>query len=1325
MDINGTFADDLIVGTDGPDVIRGDWGNDVILAGAGHDIVYGGQGDDIIEGGDGNDTLNDEEGEDKLYGGNGDDTLLSQFGSGGWDLLDGGSGDNLFLITRFGTFGHVRASGQSGIDSFTIADGTGSIFEIDAGGGNDNVSVQNLAPASNLSVMLGAGADMLSIVAPSTGRITVGDFEAGDGGDRIEWMSYLQPNLSNYDRVSNIFATGHARLVQNGADTLVQIDRDAAGGTFGWWTLVTLRSVDASTLTGYNLGGYNPDGSVLAGIVLAGTAGADRMHGTMSADTLEGQGGRDIAYGGGGDDVVRGGAGADTLYGHYGNDLLEGGDDNDVLDDGHGNDKVYGEGGNDQITNTASGNDLLDGGAGNDVITVSRVGALADSVTIFGGADIDRISIASQTASSFTADAGSGDDRVNVNALFGSLMLTLGTGSDRLVLNLPSTPAYNQWGAITITDFETGNAGDVFDFAGFLRFAVPNWDQVTNPFSNGLARLVQSGNDLLFQISNTGNPANFKTIVTFQNQAAANFTAWNTYGWPADGSPPPGLLLTGTASGDSIEGTAGNDTIEGLGGLDILSGGAGDDTIRGGDQNDTLQGGAGNDLLEGGAGNDSLRGDAGNDQVHGGEGDDTITSNGGTDSLFGEGGDDRFNVNGLVLEADGGTGQDIFEIWLTEPATTGTMTIRGGDGDDLVYHVSAALADFVIDMGAGNDSVWLASDRDSVVTLGAGIDRIGFQFGPPTAPRGVIEIRDFQTGDGGDFLAAESLIGFVEGLAEGASAFSNGSARLVQQGDDTLFQVDADGAGSQYGYVTAAIFRDTLASSFTRGNLGYGTDGADLLRLDIPWGLEARGAGGDDIFFLGAEFGADDYLDGDSGFDSVILQGDYSTGFAFEESSLIEVERLVLLSGSDSSFGGSGAASYQYLLSLHDENLETGQVLEVDFSGLLVGENVIFDGSLESDARLRIIGGAGEDAIFGGSGDDDIGGGAGDDLIDGGAGADALKGGSGDDLYAVDAQDTVVELAGEGIDTITTFLGDPSNYSQMYTLPDNVENLIGTAASGQGVYGNALDNHIRMAGGNDLVVLDGGGNDRVESGGGADYLYFGGSFTNADSVDGGAGSDTVGLVGNYTIRFDADDLVSVEKLAVYSSGDAAAPAGYDLTMIDSNVAAGQTLTVIAQSLQAGELLRFNGSAETNGSFNVKGGRGGDTITGGAGNDILWGNLGADTLKGGGGADVFIYQSAAESHAAARDLILDFAQGDRVGLLAIDADGNAANGDSRFAFIGSDAFHNVAGELRVTQDSTYNRAWLVEGDTNGDGTADFSLYVVAQPGQAIGANDFLL
>jgi Ca2+-binding RTX toxin-like protein len=256
-----------------------------------------------------------------------------------------------------------------------------------------------------------------------------------------------------------------------------------------------------------------------------------------------------------------------------------------------------------------------------------------------------------------------------------------------------------------------------------------------------------------------------------------------------------------------------------------------------------------------------------------------------------------------------------------------------------------------------------------------------------------------------------------------------------------------------------------------------------------------------------------------------------------------------------------------------------------------------------------------------------------------------------------------------------------------------------------------------------LVVLQDGGNDNVSGGAGDDFLYWGNAFTNGDKADGGLGFDSVGLLGTYTLAFDAGDLVSIEKLAVYSSGDAAAPNSYSLTMNDGNVAAGQKMMVVAQSLQAGEAFSFNGSAETDGSFNIRGGQGGDMITGGAKADTIYGNLGADALKGGAGSDEFEYRSTAESRLGSADTILDFAKGDKINLIAIDADGNAANGDSKFTWLGAGAFTGHAGELRVSQHPQYAQAWVVEADTNGDSVADFVLYLAAPAGFLPDKSDF--
>lgn len=124
-------------------------------------------------------------------------------------------------------------------------------------------------------------------------------------------------------------------------------------------------------------------------------------------------------------------------------------------------------------------------------------------------------------------------------------------------------------------------------------------------------------------------------------------------------------------------------------------------------------------------------------------------------------------------------------------------------------------------------------------------------------------------------------------------------------------------------------------------------------------------------------------------------------------------------------------------------------------------------------------------------------GGAGNDMLDGGAGNDTMLGGAGNDTYIVDStSDVVTESANGGTDTILVAIN-------RYSLGAEVENLTYTGKDGFTGTGNALNNIITGAVGDDK--LNGGnGNDTLLGGAGGDTLI---GSSGVDMLTGGEGKD--------------------------------------------------------------------------------------------------------------------------------------------------------------------------------------------------------------------------
>ncbi|HEY0311914.1 MAG TPA: M10 family metallopeptidase C-terminal domain-containing protein [Allosphingosinicella sp.] len=353
-------------------------------------------------------------------------------------------------------------------------------------------------------------------------------------------------------------------------------------------------------------------------------------------------------------------------------------------------------------------------------------------------------------------------------------------------------------------------------------------------------------------------------------------------------------------------------------------------------------------------------------------------------------------------------------------------------------------------------------------------------------------------------------------------------------------------------------------------------------------------------------------------------------------------------------YGGGGWVSYAYGI----------------YGGFTIANGVTIENATSDAGNDTLIGNDVANILSAGAGTDTLTGNGGDDTLDGGTGADHMEGGLGNDIYLVDdAGDVVVENGGEGSDTVRTTLAT-------YTLPDNVETLVYTGTGNFTGTGNATDDDITSAGGNDYLDLSQGGADVATTGAGGDAVYFGAAFGAGDRVDGGAGADTVGIRGDYTgpnkVTIAAGQLVNVETLSIMTSLGAT-PTGYDITWQDGNLAANQKMAIYAGNLQAGENVTFDGSAETHGYFVMYGGLGTDNLKGGALSDGFYFGPGkftqADQVDGGGGSQ----------NQLGLDGSYDFSSGSALGTFG----GNFTNIQTIVLYGGDSVYNIVTNDAAVT------------------------------------------
>ncbi|WP_439594812.1 FG-GAP-like repeat-containing protein [Falsiroseomonas sp.] len=367
----------------------------------------------------------------------------------------------------------------------------------------------------------------------------------------------------------------------------------------------------------------------------------------------------------------------------------------------------------------------------------------------------------------------------------------------------------------------------------------------------------------------------------------------------------------------------------------------------------------------------------------------------------------------------------------------------------------------------------------------------------------------------------------------------------------------------------------------------------------------------------------------------------------------------------------------------------------------------------------------------------------GDDTLSGSLGEATLVGGTGNDTYRVDsAGDVVIELADEGEDRVLASLD--------WTLGAATEHLTLTGTAALRGTGNGLDN--RIAGNAGDNALDGGaGNDTLWGGAGKDVLTGGTgadrfAFTAAsDSAPTPAGRDVitdwgVGDVIDLT-GFDADlTQAGVQAFAFHgvTSSMQTARAGelwvyvfggetYLIGGIDGDRARDFQIEITGLHRLNAESFAGLGAflADTGQDNTLWGSERADRLSGGGGDDLLIGGGGKDVLTGGEGRDIFAWRHESEcgTTTGSRDVVTDFAAGDRIDLSALDADATQ-DGRQGFTWLGqltpSAGAVMGAGQIGFHH---YKGNTFVDIGLDGDGIRDMTIELGGT--KSLSLTDFIL
>jgi Ca2+-binding RTX toxin-like protein len=1187
---------------------------------------------------------------------------ITRLGTTGNDTMSGDTGAPDYQDRLYGLQGDDKLSG--GLDNDTLVGSTGNDslsggFNNDSLDGFDGADSVN-GDSGNDTITAGEGDDFI------VGGLGNDSLDAGGGND-LFFVS------------SSIDGVFYDTYVGGSGNDTIQTDQNL------YLESISGVEVIQTALTGLKLQ-FSANGNTadLTGVNLTNFHEVDLGAG---GDTLTDGADGHYLRGEDGDDLILGVDGGDSLQGDGGADTLDGGAGDDVI----------------LFNGSAGGFDNVEGGSGVDVVTVAANGTVIGLHQISG---VEAIDLGSFTGVSLSGGAAGDDIDLSGATIFGALTIDAGSGSDLVFATQDADTINGGDGADQIAggggdDVVDGGVGtDSVYFSGAstdysvsigatvtvtdLRAGAPDGvDVLTNVerlvFTDGYVVVSAGSNTAPSAPADLNGAANSVSEAATVGTVVAGLTIGAT---DADAGDTIRYELVGDAGGRfAINAETGEVTVANPALLDYETAASHDIQVRAFDGADyssvttfTIQVAnappttpsdndpATNTVSENAAGGTVVAGlSVTAPDPHGGSTVFSLTNDAGG----------RFVINattGVVSVAMGA-------VLDYETATSHSITVQASDG------LATSSASFTVNLtnvvesqsytgGSGADTLNQAASGDNWTVIGAaGNDKLTTGGGTDTLTGGAGD--DTQDGGAGDDLflvggtgdgfdsitgglGGDTLAATADNTAIGVKGLSG--VEVITSGGFNGVTLIGSNSGENLNLAGATLTGIGLIDTSYGSDTVVGSSGGDTIAASFS-DDNLSGGDGDDLFLVAATPGVDIYAGG-NGADTIAASAN-SVAIGIKSISGVEVI---------SSGGFSGVTI------VGSSTSDTINLTGVALSGI---------GPIDAGAANdTVVGTAGGESIVGGAGDDSLSGADGDDvfLVATGAGYDAIDGGSGADTIAASANSAVIALSRlVGVEAIT------ANGFTGVTVAGSVNNDLldfsglTLTSIGQIDGGSGADTLIGTGGGDTLV---GGNSDDSLSGGGGDDVFRYGAISNGmDNVDGGGGSDTIAATANNSVI----GLRAVTGVEAITSG------GFTGVSLGGTTGADQ--------------LDLTGITVT-GVTRIDLGSGNDTVVGSGGDDTIVMGAGQDVLTGAGGADVFDLNAASESATAARDVITDFVSGaDRIDLATIDASTLTA-GDQAFAFIGTAAFSNVAGQLRY--DTTDPTKTIVMGDVNGDGAADFQI-----------------